>query len=371
MTRRVTAVLACVVLWFVMAHAQVSEWRPAAPGYVFRFPADHASHPEHQIEWWYYTGNVETASGRRLGYQVTFFRVGITAAPSSPSRWAVRDLFMTHVAVSDLAGQRYRFAERLSRGGPGLAGARTDRYSVWNEDWSASLDTQGRHVLRAATVDLGVDLVLGPGRPPVINGLQGISQKGSRPGNASHYYSLTRMPTRGSLTIGGERFDVTGSSWMDHEFGTSFLEPSQQGWDWLSLQLQDGTDLMLYQLRASDGRRDQHSSGTLIRPNGSSVHLGVGDFVLEPSGPTFASRATGARYPIAWRVSVPGHGITLAVSTPLADQEFRTGASTGISYWEGAVDVSGTIKGRATTGRGYLEMTGYAGSMGRVLGARD
>ncbi len=165
---------------------------------------------------------------------------------------------------------------------------------------------------------------------------RGSARRASRPGNASHYYSLTRMPTRGSLTIEGERFDVTGSSWMDHEFGTSFLEPSQQGWDWLSLQLEDGTDLMLYQLRASDGRRDRHSSGTLIRPNGSSVHLGVGDFVLEPSGPTFASRATGARYPIAWRVSVPGHGITLAVSTPLADQEFRTGASTGISVLGGS-----------------------------------
>lgn len=349
----------------IVAAGKPADWRQATAGYTFRFPADHASHPEHRIEWWYYTGNVDTQDGRRFGYQVTFFRVGVSMTPANPSRWAVRDLFMTHVAVSDPGERRYRYAERLSRRGPGLAGALTEKYAAWNEDWSATLDAQGRHVLRAATKELGVALVLDPGGPPVVNGRNGISQKGSDLGNASHYYSLTRMPTRGTLTIDGQRFEVTGASWMDHEFGTTFLESGQQGWDWLSLQLEDGSDLMIYRLRREDGSRDRHSSGTLVRPGGAVVHLTVDDFTLEPSGRVFVSKASGARYPVAWRVSVPRHGIELDVSTPLEDQELRTAGSTGISYWEGLIDVSGRTGGRPVTGRGYLEMTGYAGSMGR------
>jgi predicted secreted hydrolase len=363
------AVPAVLVLWVSLASpgAQDPGWQPATPGYVFRFPADHASHPEYRIEWWYYTGNVDTATGRRFGYQVTFFRVGIVAAPRSASAWAVRDVFMTHVAISDPVGRRYRFAERLNRSGPGLAGARTDRYEVWNDDWSAQLDAAGRHVLKTATTGVAVDLVLEPGKPPAINGRDGISQKGATPGNASHYYSLTRMPTAGSLSIDGERYEVTGTSWMDHEFGTSFLEAGQQGWDWFALHLDDGTDLMLYRLRREDGSRDPHSSGTLVRPDGRAVALVAADFTLQPAGPEFRSPASGARYPVAWRLAVPREGLSLTVSTPLADQELRTGRSTGLAYWEGLVDVSGTGAGRPVRGRGYLEMTGYAGSMGRVL----
>ena len=347
--------------------SRTAGWRSAAPGYVFRFPEDHASHPDYRIEWWYYTGNVESRDGRRFGYQVTFFRVGVDPAPANPSRWAVRDVFMTHVAVSDPAKGRYRYAERLSRGGPGLAGAKADRYEVWNEDWTAGLDNQGRHRLRTTGGPAAVDLVLDPGEPPVINGENGISRKGAQPGNASHYYSLMRMPTRGTLIIDGERIDVAGTSWMDHEFGTSFLEPGQQGWDWLSLQLDDGSEMMLYQMRRDDGSRDPHSSATLVRPDGRAIHLASADFTLVPAGEMYVSPASGARYPVGWRIAIPAHGLALTVSTPLANQELRTAASTGVTYWEGAIDVAGTARGRRVSGRGYLEMTGYAGSMGRVL----
>ena len=171
---------------------------------------------------------------------------------------------MTHLAVSDPKGRRYRFSEKLTRGGPGLAGAELDRYHVWNEDWTASLDDRGRHVLQATGRTEGIDLVLDPGKAPAINGINGINQKGSQPGNASHYYSLTRMPTRGTITVDGETFTVTGESWMDHEFSTSFLEPEQRGWDWLSIQLSDNRELMLYQLRRAEGARDPRSSGTLV-----------------------------------------------------------------------------------------------------------
>ena len=348
-----------------MLAAGAPLWKEAVAGYRFEFPRDHASHPDYKIEWWYYTGNLETAEGRRFGYQVTFFRVGVDPSPANPSRWALRDLFMTHLAVSDPAGRRYRFDERLSRGGPGLAGAETTTYRVWNEDWTASLDANGRHIIRAANQASGVDLVLDRGKPPVVNGVNGISQKGAQAGNASHYYSLTRMPTRGSLTIDGERFDVTGVSWMDHEFGTSFLEPEQQGWDWLSIQLDDGRDLMLYQLRRSDGSRDPRSSGTLVDRTGRTRHLAAGDFTLAPAGPGVRA-PSGATYPVGWRIQIPAEHLALDVTTPLENQELSTKGA-GVSYWEGVIDVRGAARGAPIAGRGYLEMTGYKGSLGRIL----
>jgi predicted secreted hydrolase len=344
-------------------------WKEAAAGYRFAFPRDHASHPDYKIEWWYYTGNLETAQGRRFGYQLTFFRVGVDPAPANPSRWAVRDLFMAHLAVSDPTGRRYRFAERLSRAGPGLSGADTSQYRVWNDDWSASLDEQRRHLLRAADGRAFVNLVLEEGKRPVINGIDGISQKGAQAGNASHYYSMTRMPTRGSLVVDGETFDVSGVSWMDHEFGTSFLEPEQQGWDWLSLQLQDGRELMLYQMRRGDGSRDPRSSGTLIDRDGGARHLAARDFTLRAAGPTVRA-PSGATYPIRWTVQVPAEQLVLEVTTPLDDQELSTEGA-GVSYWEGLIDVVGTSRGAPLAGRGYLEMTGYRGSLGRVLGGQS
>lgn len=356
---------------------QPSPWKQAAAGYRFEFPRDHASHPDYKIEWWYYTGNVSTAEGRRFGYQVTFFRVGIDHTPANPSRWAIRDLHMTHLAVSDPTGRKYRFAEKLSRGGPGLAGADPHRYNVWNDDWTAMLDAgedagggrRERHLLRAASARAAIDLVLEPGKPPAINGINGISQKGAQAGNASHYYSMTRMPTRGSISVDGQRFEVEGDSWMDHEFGTSFLEPGQRGWDWFAIQMSDGRELMLYQLRRADGSRDPRSSGTLVDRSGPTTHLANDDFTLTPGRAQFKS-PNGAVYPIEWRVSVPSQRLELTVTTPLADQELSLEKSTGIAYWEGMIDVTGASAGARVSGHGYLEMTGYHGSLGRVLSGR-
>ena len=352
-------------------------WTQATAGYKYEFPRDHASHPDYKIEWWYYTGNVKAADGRRFGYQVTFFRVGIDHTPANPSRWAIRDLFMTHLAISDVAGNRYRYSEKLSRGGPGLAGARTDQYYVWNDDWTAMLDAgsdpgggrRERHLLRANSPQASINLQLEPGKPPVINGINGISQKGAQPGNASHYYSLTRMPTTGTITIDGEQIPVSGDSWMDHEFGTSFLEPEQRGWDWLSIQLSDGRELMLYQLRRADGSRDPRSSGTLVDPSGRSTHLANADFTLTPGRKQFKSQ-NGAVYPIEWTIGIPSQKIALTVTTPLEDQELSLERSTGIAYWEGLIDVAGNTGSGPVTGSGYLEMTGYHGSLGRVLSGR-
>ena len=347
-----------------LAFAQ-SAWKNASPDHRFEFPRDHASHPDSKIEWWYYTGNVATSTGRRFGYQVTFFRVGVAHTPANPSKWAVRDIFMAHLAVSDPDGRRYRFDERLSRGGPGLSGAATDRYRVWNDDWSAGLDAEGRHVIQARSREAAVEFTLDEGKTPALNGVSGFSQKGAQPGNASNYYSLTRMPTRGTITIDGERFAVTGESWMDHEFGTSFLEPGQQGWDWLSIQLDDRRELMLYQLRRADGSRDPRSSGTLVEADGRTRHLTAADFTLATTGARFTA-PSGATYPVGWTIGIPGEGLTFTVSTPLANQELLT-LGAGVAYWEGMVQVAGNARGRPVTGRGYLEMTGYKGSLGRVM----
>ncbi len=363
------AFVSCVSGFLILAASthSAAQWKEAAPGYAFVFPRDHASHPDFKIEWWYYTGNLKTADGRRFGYQVTFFRVGIDHTPVNPSTWAVRDLYMTHLAVSDAQGSRYRFAQKLTRGGPGLAGAKVDTYYTWNEDWSAGLTGTGQqHALKASDKQVGIDLLLDEGKPPAIHGLNGINQKGAREGNASHYYSLTRMPTRGTLTIDGERFTVSGQSWMDHEFSTSFLEPEQRGWDWFSIQLSDNRELMLYRMRRADGSHDPRSSGTLIDAAGKTTHLSNGDFTLTPGRSTFTSK-NGAVYPTEWTIAVPAHKIALTVTTPLADQELSLVQSTGIAYWEGIIDVAGRSGSQAVTGAGYLEMTGYHGSLGRIF----
>ena len=348
----------------VASASQVTTWKDAAPGRALGLPADHASHPDYKVEWWYYTGNLDASAGRRFGYQLTFFRIGMDPAPANPSRWAVRDLFMAHLALTDVNGKRYRFVDRINRSGPGWAGAATDRYRVWNDGWQASLEPDGTHRLVASTKEFGLDLRLGETRRPVFHGDLGYSRKGSAPGNASFYYSLTRMPTRGTVTVEGRATEVTGASWMDHEFGTTFLENDQVGWDWFSLQFDDGRDLMVFQLRRRDGSIDPRSSGTLVEPDGSFRRIIFEDgFALDP-GRVWTSPASGGRYPVEWRVRIPRESIDVVVRAALDDQELRTGQSTGVNYWEGAIDLKGFVLGRPVQGRGYLEMTGYVPGRG-------
>lgn len=358
---RTAWLLAGLIAGAVPVGGQVSSsWKQADPSYRLVLPRDHAAHPEYRIEWWYYTGNLAAADGRRFGYQLTFFRVGVDPAPSNPSRWAVRDLHMAHLAVTDIDGGRYRFNDRLNRDGPGWAGAATDRYRVWNELWEATLDEAGRHVLRARDGGLGVDLVLTPSKPPVLHGDQGYSRKGGEEGNASHYYSLTRMETSGRLWIEGEEVAVRGASWMDHEFGTSFLERGQRGWDWFSMQFDDGHELMLFQMRRSDAARDPRSSGTWVLPDGRTLPIGADDFRLEPLD-RWRSAESGAEYPTRWRLIVPRLGLDVEARAALPNQELRTTRSANVTYWEGSIHITGRLGGRVARGRGYLEMTGYTG----------
>jgi predicted secreted hydrolase len=335
-------------------------FRQALPGYRFVFPRDHGSHPDFKTEWWYYSGHLDAADGRRFGYQLTFFRVGVDhdLRGDGRSRWAVRDLYLAHFALSDLDQRRFLYWERRSRGALESSGASTERLHVWNGDWVAT-DAGDAHRLTAATDGYAIELSLTPTKPPAIHGTDGVSQKAEGPGRASHYYSLTRMTTRGRLTYRGKVHQVAGSSWMDHEFGSNQLAPAQVGWDWFALQLEDGTDLMVYQLRQIDGRPDPHSSGSLVRADGGVAYLRLDALRLEPLE-TWQSRASGGRYPIRWRIGAPAHRLDLTVQASFPEQELDTRGSTHVTYWEGSVTVSGTFEGRPISGRGYLEMTGYA-----------
>ena len=358
-----TFLLTAVFGAVVGTQESVDGWRLATPDYVLEFPRDHAAHSDYRIEWWYYTGNVETVEGRRFGYQLTFFRVGINPSPINPSQWTVRDLHMAHFAITDVERATHRVSERLNRSGVGWAGASTDTLQVWNEEWRASM-TGTTHRLQAIDTtehgELSLDLRLDSGDAvPVRHGVNGFSQKGRQIGNASHYYSFTRLETVGQLVVDGESFDVSGFSWMDHEFGSSFLEESQIGWDWFSIQLDDGTDVMVYTIRSIDGEPGRLSSGTVVTTESVTI-LDSSDYQLAPVR-QWTSPRTGAAYPVVWKLELPNEGLSLDVAAVVEAQELVTAESTGVTYWEGTVEVSGTRNGEDIAGRGYLEMTGYAG----------
>ena len=325
------------------------------------FPADHGPHPDYQTEWWYYTGNLETADGRQFGYQLTFFRRAL-APPAErverASEWAADQAYMAHLALTDVSGGEHRAFQRYARGAAGLAGAAGDPFRVWLEDWEVEAVGPDQYRLRAAQESLALDLLLVDEKGPIFHGDAGYSQKGPDPGNASIYFSQTRLASSGAVTIDDATFEVEGASWMDHEFSTSALAADQVGWDWFALQLDDGSELMVFQIRKSDGRIDPFSSGTLVAPDGSTQNLRRDDYTITPVD-AWRSPHTGAEYPAGWEIAVPSAGLSLEVEPLLADQEMNV----SYTYWEGAVRIEGDRNGAPVTGMGYVEMTGYAGSM--------
>ena len=341
-----------VLLLFVAVAAQ-AQFRRALPGYAFEFPRDHFAHPEFELEWWYYTGNLSTADGRRFGFELTFFRNAVERDQPATSVWDVDQLYLAHFAISDIDERRFFKAERLNRAGPGLAGADFERALIWNGNWQVAW-RDGVQSLRAISKDAVLELELTPAKRPVINGENGVSQKADGAGKASHYITFTRLNATGVLRLEGEEFSLAGTAWMDHEFSSDSMGEDQAGWDWLSLQFDDGAELMLYRLRRTDGSTDPHSAGTYVGANGAAVHLNAEDFTMTPAG-GWTSPATGGVYPLEWRVEVPKLDLDLNVTTPLQAQEIVPTNGRGPTYWEGAVDV----EGGGVRGAGYLEMTGY------------
>ena len=353
--RNKVLLLAAACLWAQIAGAQ---YQTALPGYHYEFPRDHFNHPDFQTEWWYYTGNLAGSDGHRFGFELTFFRQAVDRDPAKSSTWDIHDLYLAHLAVSDLGSRQFYHAERTNRSGPGLAGISETQKKIWNGNWEAQWQRNDL-ILKAYDDQFSFSLLLHPEKPPVIHGQNGVSQKASGPGHASHYISLTRLDTTGSVLVGGKTHQVNGTAWMDHEFFTHQLEAQQVGWDWLSLQLNDNTELMLFHIRRKDGSIDPFSAGTYVDSSDRSMHLQASDVSLMPFGETWTSSITSAKYPIRWRVEVPKLGLSLEVSTPLKSQELSGHTKFAPSYWEGAITVEGHRGTSEIKAVGYLEMTGY------------
>ncbi len=348
-----TPIQATVAVREALAEDRAGFARVLAPRPLV-FPDDHGPHPDFRTEWWYYTGNLTTAAGRHVGFQLTFFRVALSPpAGSRESAWGTRQLYVGHFAVADTAGKRFHAFSRSSRAALGLAGAEAAPFRVWVESWSATADG-GAARLHAQEGDVAIDLIVSPAKPVVLQGDRGLSRKGPEPGNASLYYSFTRMPARGTVRLGAETLEVSGEAWMDREWSTSALGEGVEGWDWFALQLDDGRELMMYLLRRRDGTMDPFSAGTLVARDGTARRLASGDVRIETLA-QWTSPHSGVRYPARWRVSVPAEDLRLEIEPRLADQELRVGTR----YWEGAVEVRGTGAGTEVSGRGYVELVGY------------
>jgi predicted secreted hydrolase len=355
--------------------------RALEPGAIL-FPRDLGAHDAYKTEWWYYTGNLATNAGREFGFQLTFFRTALSPPsqssvdrgqlsagdeqllstdnqqPSTESNWSTNQVYFAHFTISDITAEAFYPAEQFSRGAAGLAGAQAIPYRVWINDWSATEMPDGRVRLAAQTDEVALDLTLTQTLPPILHGDRGLSQKGAGPGNASYYYSFVRQQAEGSVRVGEETHAVTGLAWKDHEYSTNALEEGAVGWDWISLQFNDGTSLMLFEIRREDGSLAPWSSGSFISADGEVTHLSLEDWQLAVTD-TWQSPASAATYPVAWTLDLPALDLSLQGSALMPNQELAVSTT----YWEGAVGFAGDRAGQPITARGYIEMTGYGSAI--------
>jgi predicted secreted hydrolase len=349
-------VLSSVFVLAPSAHAQ--DFKLALPNYEFQFPRDHGSHDDYRTEWWYYTGHLRTESGRRYGFEVTFFRVGVTAAGAQAqgpaSRWDLRHLALAHFAITDVERKEFRYYEKMARASPFTARAATGYLDVFNEGWRAMTNPDGSWRLIAFAGKDRIDLTLRARKAPAVHGENGISVKAQGEGFASHYYSMTRLEATGS--VNGAK--CSGQAWMDHEFGSAMLRESQTGWDWFSIQLDNDTELMLYVIRRTDGSPDVTSSGSLVLPDGRVLHIQREQMQVTALS-KWRSPQSGATYPMGWRIRIPSLDLDVVARPLLEAQELITRGSTRVTYWEGMIDVSGSFANAPVRGEGYVEMTGY------------
>jgi len=318
---------------------------------MFLFPKDHGSHPEYQTEWWYFTGNLKDIDNNRFGYQLTFFRRALADKTyDDNSEWRSNSAYFAHFAITDVSKEKYYSFEKWSRAIPKLAGSNPENLNVWIDDWRVSIDQDNNYLLESKSEKNSISLILKPVKKEVLNGKDGLSQKSKEPGNASYYYSVTRLNTNGKIIIDGREYSVCGLSWFDHEWSTSVLGPNQIGWDWFSIQLDDNREIMIYMLRLKDGLVDPISSGTYIDNLGKSEHLQNSDFHVDIKD-YWKSPKTNIKYPSKWNLRIPKYNLTLDIEPVLNNQEF----SHSFTYWEGAVRVTGGN----INGVGYVELTGY------------
>jgi predicted secreted hydrolase len=350
--------LACIASALLFLQPLAAQYRTALPGYRYEFPRDYFNHPDFQTEWWYYTGNLRSSDGQRFGFELTFFRQAVSRDPTRSTTWEVKDLYLAHLALSDLDDGKFFHSERTNRSGPGIAAVSESLGRIWNGNWQIQWRGEDQE-LTAIDQRFQLHLTLHSEKSPVIHGENGVSQKAEGLGRASHYISLTRLATSGVIELANRKFEVNGLSWMDHEFFTHQLDSNQTGWDWLSLQLDDHTELMLFHIRRKDGSIDPYSAGTYVNAEGKTTHLHSSDFKLEANEERWTSPLTSASYPIHWKIEIAKLGIELEAKTLLASQELTGKSKFAPNYWEGAIVLSGQRNSQPLSGAGYLEMTGY------------
>lgn len=333
------------------ASASAPSPTQVTPGFTLTFPRDFGSHPAFRTEWWYATGWLRTDRGEALGFQITFFRSRQDAAMENPSAFAPRQILIAHAAISDRAFGRLRTDERIARAGFGLAEAREGDTDVWVDDWQLVRGDRGYSV-KVFADSFALELSLQPTQAPLPNGDAGYSRKGPSPTAASYYYSVPHLDVRGEIARDGKRERVTGEAWLDHEWSSEALEPEAAGWDWVGLNLVDGSSLMAFRMRDHAGGV-RWAAGTLRARDGKTRSFAPGEIEFTP-GRRWRSSRTSNEYPVEW--TVRAGDLVFALEPLMDDQESDTRRSTGAIYWEGAV--SARAQGRVV-GRGYLELTGY------------
>ncbi len=331
---------------------------------AFDFPRDHGPHDDYQTEWWYYTGNLFDPSGRHYGYQLTFFRRALippderAALAGRESSFAFDQVYFAHFAITDSAANEHVSFERYSRGAAGLAGAQAAPFRVFVEDWSATSardDGDATYVRLVAAQDgYAIALTLTNTKPFVFHGDRGLSQKSPNPGNASYYYSMTRLATAGTITTPRGTAEVQGNSWLDREWSTSALDDDTEGWDWFSLQFEDRREIMFFKLRQKETGDITFAKGTYVDADGGTDLLRQDDVQIAVLD-RWTSPHSKATYPVKWRMTAPRYGLDIEIAARIPDQEMRLTQR----YWEGAVTFTGVSADGPVRGVGYVEMTGY------------
>ena len=334
-----------------------SSFEQALAPREFVFPRDHGPHPSFAHEWWYLTGHLQAVSGERFGFELTFFRIGLTGAASQPllgaSHWRTRQMLVAHFAVTEIDRQQFHSEERYARDALALSGAQASPPRVWLDDWSLQL-SGARWQLQARQPGYALELAMTPVIAPVLNGDAGLSQKSGDPADASYYYSVPRLTVEGQLVRNAQPLAVRGTAWLDREWGSGGLAVDEAGWDWFALQLADGSELMFYALRRRDGTREPHSAGTWVGPDGRPRALASADVRVSVLGSWRSPR--GGSYPARWRLQIPSIGLAVELRPAVANQELNGRPR----YWEGAVEVTGSRGMQPVAGEGYVELVGYA-----------
>jgi len=333
------------------ARGWFDQFAPVSKETLIGYPEVLAAQPDYGMEWWYLTGHLSNGT-EPFGFELTFFRVGVNRTPTE-GPFGVRDLFFAHFAVTDIAHDRFLHAERSSRGALGEAGSRSDRLDVWNGPWRVYGDGALMH-LSAEDPEFEVDLQLVPRKPPVFQGDHGYSQKGEVPEDASYYVSLPRIAAEGRVRVGKRIIPVSGEAWMDREIMTPVAESEVRGWDWFAIQMEDGREMMLYQIYTDEGI-SKFSRGALVGADAHVQRLASEDILITPEE-TWKSPVTGVRYHTAWSIRVPRRTLSIDLRAYATNQEFIASKSTGNAYWEGACHVQGTWEGQVVAGKAYVEM---------------